>query len=370
MNIRKKFYIIFIGFFALSFVFFFLGQKFLSNAISKFTSGKIDGIGSLMGVSNAPVFKSGTFSNDGHYFAYTYQPEVEKPDVKGSVTMRGFAYPAYFRVMETATGKIVNKPYEADKHDQMYVVCTEGNWVWLMKKLEGQETQIALYDLITNQFKYDFGELEKLNPNVNWKSTYSFYSNNSEQKGLILEANDKRYYRIDPNSGKTETVQGKFELLTYIFANDFQVSDKNGDRDYSKKEVNGSRQSITTNNGKTVSQDDFIEVHYLTLTKSKLSLGRDAPITYFKNNFFVLSPLTSDNEKDMELAMLDKTTLKTVWKIQLPQKELKTFIPNYGFERFIIKGNQLFATNNDYLMIIDLNKGKIVKQFNLLTNIK
>ncbi len=365
MNIRKKFYIIFIGFFVLSFAFFFLARKFMNNAISNFTSGKMDGIGSLMGVSNVPVFKSGIFSDDGNYFAYTYQPEVEKPDVKGSIKMQGFAYPAYFRVMETATGKIVNKPYEADKHDQMYVVWTENNWVWLMKSVYHKGNQIALYDLKANKFHFDFGELEKLNPSVDWKSTNRFFINSSAQKGLLLEANDKRNYRIDPNTGKAETLQGKFEIVDYNFAKDFQVSDRNSDRQYSKKEINGSRKSITTNNGKTVSQDDFIEVKYLTLTTSELSLGRDAPITYYKNYFFVLSPISSDNQKDMELAMLDKTTLKTVWKTQLPQKELKTFIPNYNFERFFIKGDQLLVTNNDYLMTIDLGNGKIVKQENL-----
>ncbi len=365
MNIRKKFYIIFIGGFALVFAFFFLGRKLMNNAISKFTSGKMDGIGSMMGISNVPVFQSGVFSDDGNYFVYTYKPEVVKPDVKGNIKIQGFAYPAYFRVMETTTGKIVNKLYESDKHDQMYVVSTEDNEVWLMKKVEGQETQIALYDLASQTFKYKFGELEDLNTSIDWKKTYSFYSNNSKQKGLILEANDKRFYRIDPNTGKAETVQGKFEMLNYNYAKDFQVSDRNGDGEYSKKEIYGSRQSITTNKGKTISQDDFIEVNYLTLTKSKLSLGQDAPITYYKNNFFVLSPLTSDNEKDRELAMLDKTTLKTVWKIQLPQKELKTFIPNYELERFCIKGNKLLVTNNDYLMTIDLDKGTIVKQENL-----
>lgn len=365
MNIRKKFYILFIGVFALIFALTFLGRKFMGNAISNFTSGKMDGIGSMMGLSNTPVFRSGTFSDDGNYFVYTYQPEVEKPNVKGNIKMQGFAYPTYFRVIETATGKIVNKPYETNKRDQMYVVCSEGNWVWLMKKVEGQETQIALYDLATQKFKYDFGELEKLNPSMDWKKTNTFYINNTPQKGLILEANDKRYYRIDPNTGKAETVQGKFEMVNYNFAKDFQVSDRNGDREYRKKEINGNRQSITTNNGKTISQDDFIEVQYLTLTKSKLSLGQDAPITFYKNNLFVLSPLTSDNEKDMELAMLDKTTLKTLWKLQLSQKELKTFIPNYGFERFFIKGNQMLVSNNDYLMTIDLDKGAIVKQENL-----
>src|SRR5690606_7894266 len=109
---------------------------------------------------------------------------------------------------------------------------------------------------------------------------------------------------------------------------DFQVSDRISSRQFGTKEINGSRQSITTNNGKTISQDDFIEVSFLTLSKNKTAAAHsDASITYYKNNFFVLSPIASDNEVDMELSMLDKTSLKTIWKIQLPQKKLKTMIP-------------------------------------------
>lgn len=66
-------------------------------------------------LTNVPVFKTGTFSEDGNYFAYTYTPEIEKPDVDGSITMRGFGYPTYFQVMETATGKrLVDNPYNTN----------------------------------------------------------------------------------------------------------------------------------------------------------------------------------------------------------------------------------------------------------------
>jgi len=365
MNIRKKFYIILFGGFALTFLLSFLWKSFLTNSISNFTNGKMEGMGSLMGLSNTPVFKTGIFSEDGNYFAYTYQPEVEMPDVDASITIRGMAFPTYFQVMETATGKkLTDKQYETGKSDQMYVVWTEGDLVWLMQSVYHKGNQLALYDMKANQFRFPFGELEKLNPNVDWKSNHIFYINTSAQNGLLLEANDKRNYRIDPNTGKAETVSGKFEMVNYDANKDFQVSDQNSDRQFGKKEINGSRTSITGDNGKTVSQDDFIEVQYLTLSKNKTK-NYDAPITYYKNNFFVLSPIASDNEVDMELAMLDKSTLKTIWKIQLPQKKLKTMIPHYESERFFIKNDQMLVSNNDYLMTIDLSNGKIVKQENL-----
>lgn len=362
MNIRKKFYIILFGGFALCFALFFFGFKFMNKAVSNFTSGKMEGMGSLMGLSNTPVFKTGIFSEAGNYFAYTYQPEVEMPDVDASITIRGMGFPAYFQVMETATGKkMLDNPYKSNQTYPLYVVWTEDDLVWLMQYDFKNGNLLALYDMKANKFRFDFGELEKLNPNVNWKSNHIFYINTSAQNGLLLEANDKRNYRIDPNTGKAETVSGKFEMVNYDANKDFQVSDGNADRQLNKRQINGSRTSITANNGKTVSQDDFIEVQYLTLSKNKTK-NYDAPITYYKNNFFVLSPIASDNEVDMELAMLDKSTLKTIWKIQLPQKKLKTMIPNYESERFFINGDQMLVSNNDYLMTIDLSNGKIVNQ--------
>ncbi len=365
MNIRKKFYIIFFGGIVLFLGLSFLWAKFLKNKISDFTNGKMEGMGSLMGLSNMPVFKTGMFSEDGNYFAYTYQPEVEMPDVDASITIRGMGFPTYFQVMETATGKkMLDDPYKSDKTYPIYVVWTEDDLVWLMQYDFKKGNLLALYDMKANKFRFDFGELEKLNPNVDWKSTNRFYINTSAQKGLLLEANDKRNYRIDPNTGKVETVSGKLEMVDYDANQDFQVSDRNADRQFGKKEINGSRTSITTNNGKTVSQDDFIDVQYLTLSKNKTE-NYDASVTYYKNNFFVLSSIASDNEIDMELAMLDKSNLKTIWKIQLPQKKLKTMIPTYGYERFFIIDDQMLVSNNDYLMTINLSNGKIVKQENL-----
>lgn len=367
MNLRKKFYIISLIIVGIGIIGSGLLTKFLSNTISKFTSGKMEGMGSLMGLANVPVFKTGVFSEDGKYFAYTYQPEVEMPDVDASITIRGMAFPTYFQVMETATGrKLTDGQNKTDKGDQMYVIWTEGDGVWLMRSVYHKGNQLALYDLKANKFRFDFGELEKLNPNVDWKSTNRFFINTSGKKGLLLEANDKRNYCVDPVTGKAEVVSGKFEMVAYTFADDFHVSDRISSRQFDTREINGSRQSITTNNGKIISQDDFIEVNFLTLSKNKTAPAHsDAPITYYKNNFFVRSPIASDNDVDIELSMLDKTSLKTIWKIQLPQKKLKTMIPNYGFERFFIKGNQMLISNNDYLMTIDLSNGKIVKQESL-----
>jgi hypothetical protein len=367
MNFRKKFYIIFIGGIIISSALLFFGQKFLTKVISNFTSGKIEGLGGLMGLRNAPVFQSGVFSDDGNYFAYTYRPEVEMPDVDGNITIRGMDFPTYFQVMETATGKrMIDDQYKTGKSDQLYVVWTEGDLAWLMETVLHKGNRLALYDMKANNFRFAFGELEKRNPSIDWKNTSRFFINISPQKGLLLEANDKRNYRIDPNTGKAETISGKLEMVNYNYADAFQVSESMSQNEYETDKINGSRESITGKNGKPVSQDDFIEVNFLTLSKNKKSpFYSDEPITYYKNHFFVLSPISSDNKIDMELTMLDKNTLQTIWKLQLPQKKLKTIIPKYGFERFYLKGDQLLVTNNDYLMTIDLQSGKTVRQNDL-----
>jgi hypothetical protein len=245
-------------------------------------------------------------------------------------------------------------------------VWTEGDLAWLMETVLHKGNRLALYDMKANNFRFAFGELEKRNPSIDWKNTSRFFINISPQKGLLLEANDKRNYRIDPNTGKAETISGKLEMVNYNYADAFQVSESMSQNEYETDKINGSRESITGKNGKPVSQDDFIEVNFLTLSKNKKSpFYSDEPITYYKNHFFVLSPISSDNKIDMELTMLDKNTLQTIWKLQLPQKKLKTIIPKYGFERFYLKGDQLLVTNNDYLMTIDLQSGKTVRQNDL-----
>ncbi len=359
-------------------VYFILGGFLLMGIIGVlFTSyikkvisdpGKMGGsIMGAFGMSNVPAFKTGIFSDDGRYFAYTYTPEIEMPDVDASITIRGMGFPTYFQVMETATGKrMIDNPYKTGKSDQLYVVWTQDDLVWLMESVYHEGNRLALYDMKANKFRFEFGELEKLNSSVDWKSTSRFFINTSAQKGLLLEANDKRNYRMDPNTGKAETVQGKLEMVNYNYADNFQVSDLNGNKDFRKERLNGSRESITNEKGEAISPDDFIEVNFLTLSKNKKHAAySDAPLTYYQNYFFVLSPISSDNKIDMELTMLDKTTLKTAWKLQLPQKELKTMIPKYGYERFYIKGDQLLVTNNDYLMTIDLGNGTIAAKSNL-----
>lgn len=325
----------------------------------------MEGIEGLMGIKRTPVFQSGFFTEDGNYFVYTYQPEVEKPDEDVSVTMHGFAYPPYFQVIDCNTGKkLLKQPFDGDKDNQMYVLWEQDGLVWMLRREYHKGNSIALYDLEANKFRFGFGELEKLNPDVSWKENSRYLLNTTSKKGLIVKANDLRNYLIDPNTGRAEIIQGRFDPLDFSFTIDYQVSDLSGNKQYEKEQINGSRESIIGKKNKVVSADDFIEVKYLTLSKNK-KMPDEAPITFYKDNFFVLSPVNADSKVNMELAMLDRNTLETVWKLQLPQERLKTFIPRYGYERFFIKGDQLLAGNNNYWMAVDLSSGKIVKQENL-----
>lgn len=365
MNLRGKFVIIFLVILIFSVVTSFLWHKYLNSTISKYTSGQMQGMEGVMGIKSTPVFQSGFFTEDGNYFVYTYQPEVEKPDVDGSITMRGFAYPPYFQVIDCNTGKkLLKKPFDGEKYNQLYVLWEQDGLVWLMKDEYHKGNLIALYDLKANKFRFSFGELEKLNPEVSWRERNRYLLNTSSKKGLIVEANDLRNYLIDPNTGKAEIIQGRFDLLDFGYTSDYQVSNLNFNKLYDTKQINGGRESIVSKKNMTVSADDFIEVQYLALSRNK-KMPDHPEITFYKDNFFVLSPVNADDKVKMELAMLDRNTLKTTWKLQLPQERLKTFTSHYGYERFFIKGDQLLASNNNYLMTVDLRSGKIVKQENL-----
>ncbi len=354
----KKLIYYFIGVMVLMGVLGILFTMYIFNKVSD-PEKLIDGF-----TSKSPVFSSGTFSEDGKYFAYTYQEEVNKPDVDGSITMRGFSYPSYFQIIETQTGKkLLSKPFETKKSNQLYVICLKDNAIWLMKN-DGKH-QLALFDIHKNDFKFQFGELEQLNPNISWINNYSFFYNTSSQPGLILEAHDKRYYCIDPTTGKASIIQGQFPRIDYNRPNNLQVSSNNSDNIFQTKKINGNRQNIILDKGKISSEDDFIEAKFLMLDKGKTDDYYKEKITFYNNFFFVLSPTSSDEKEKTELAMLDKNTLKTKWKINLPQNALKTFIPKYNNERFFLKDNLLFISNNDYFMSLDVNTGKITQQISL-----
>jgi len=286
--------------------------------------------------------------------------------VEGSITIRGFAYPTRFQIMDCKTGqKVVTETIESGKYGQLYVVRVENNLVWLLEGVDNKGNRIALYDIGANRFRFEWGALEKLNPTISWDNNYTFFINPAGQDGLLLEASDKRYYRIDPNTGKAETVDGRFTAIGYLSPRDFQVAASS--RDYRTKQVHGRRESIAFPQGNTVSDDDFIDPKFLTIGKNA-EAGDQQTTTYYRDYFFVLSPVSADNEREVELAMLDKNTLKTAWKLPLPQKKLKTIIPNYGNERFALVGDRLWVTNNDYLMTIDLATGKMADPIDLYSH--
>lgn len=346
------------------FLLIYIGSRFVGSVFK----GSFINFGSVFGITSVPVYRSGLFTKDGKYFAYTYQDEVEKPDVKGNITMRGFSYPSEFQILDTKTGKkLLPTSYKTNKIDLLYVVQNNENFIWLIKRVYNEDFKdyIALYDIKNNQFKFDFGSIEAMNPNVAWSKNMSCFVNTTDQQGLIIEGADKRYYLIDTYTGKAEVIQGNFPHLNYLMANDFQVS-THIDKDLQIKRINGNRESIVNSETTVVSDDDFIRVQYLSVDKpTKGYLDYDDKLTLYQKHFFVLSPITSENNSDIELSMLDENTLKTVWKLQLPQKKNRTFIPKYDNEKFYIDDNQLFVANNDYLMIIDSDKGIIQQQFNL-----
>lgn len=354
MSFKNKIIVIMLGIMVLTTVGGILFTRFISSVVSD----------NMMGswLSKVPVFQTGVFTDDGSYFVYTYKPQVVKPNVDANVMIKGGASPTYFQIIETATGKILDSPYESGKFVWLSVVWTEGNLVWLYEDPNKGESSLALYDINARKFRFNFGEIEKLNPSIPG-FTRRFFINTTNENGLLVEAADKRYYRIDSETGIAENIKGKFSLLDFN-SHRFHVSSHSIHPDYRKVNINGSRESIKHNKSEVVSEDDFIKVNYLTLDRNK-KFEDDAPITYYNDHFFVLSPVIDGNEKDKILTAINRTSLKTLWTLSLPQEEGKHFIPNYENERFYINENQMYVTNNDYLLVIDLDRGIIKRSTKL-----
>lgn len=338
--------------------------SFSSNLKSKF--GEFGEIAKMMGgLDDQPQFETGALSKDGDYFAYTYQPDVIMPKVKGNITIRGYQYHSYFQVLDTKTGQgLFKKPFETPyKGDRFYIIDIQGDIVWILLYLsDDQIYQLGAYDIKKQDFRFPFGKINDLNPNF-MEHIVTYYTNSDTHEGIFVKGNDSRYYKINTDTGKVEVANGNFEQIDFISPSNKDLGNYSMlGREYSTEMINGDRVSITL--GKNiVSTDDFIKVNVVkAISLNDISGG--LPLLY-NNNFFVFSPTKNDSKVEQELAMIDKNTLKVQWKTTLPQVEMGTMIPYYEHELFRLKGDKLLVSNNDYLMTIDLETGEIERKVNL-----
>lgn len=308
-----------------------------------------------------PKWQSGMFTPDGKYYVYTYgQVFVTQYRKRGGSTFSSGVLTNYLQVIDCTSGKkILEKPF---KSKQMINIETiEGNQValWSYKIGENQYSP-AVFDLSSLQMKFSAEDLKKLNPNVPLKNVNFYFKNTSSDAGIIFEADDGRKKIINPQTGIITNISGEFERVDVKSGTCYQTeSSING---YST--TTGTRRKIikgNARNGETFSTDDFISPEFLVINQD--SQTNDSELTLFDNNFFVISPISTSDKKQMQLSMLDQNSLKTKWILELPQGEVES--NNYNNERFSLLGNKLYVANSTNVIVIDLEKGVIAASYPL-----
>lgn len=308
-----------------------------------------------------PKWQSGMFTPDGKYYVYTYgQVFVTQYNKRGGATFSSGILTNYLQIIDCAYGKkLLEKPYKSK--EMINIETIEGNQValWSYKIGESQYSP-AVFDLSSLKMKFCAEDLKKLNPNVPLKNVNSYFKNTSSQPGIIFEADDGRKKIINPETGIITNISGEFERADVKSGTCYQT-------DRSIKgfgTTNGTRKKIkkgNARNGETLSTDDFLSPEFLTIDQD--SRTNEGALTLFDNHFFIISPISTSDKKQMQLTMLDFNTLKTKWILELPQGEMES--NNYNNERFSLQGNKLYIANSTNVIVIDLEKGMITANYPL-----
>ena len=311
--------------------------------------------------NQAPKWQSGMFTPDGKYYVYTYgQVFVTQYNKRGGATFSSGILTNYLQIIDCASGKkILEKPFKSK--EMINIETIEGNQValWSYKIGESQYSP-AVFDLGSLEMKFSAEDLKKINPNVPLKNVNFYFKNTSSQPGVIFEADDGRKKIINPDTGIITNISGEFERVEVKSGTCYQTN--RSIKGFST--TTGTRKKIkkgNARNGETLSTDDFINPEFLTINQD--SRTNDGQLTLFEGNFFVISPISTSDKKQMQLTMLDFNTLKTQWILELPQGEMEA--NNYNNERFSLKENKLYIANSTNLVSIDLEKGVISANYTL-----
>ncbi|MFZ1800184.1 MAG: hypothetical protein WAU24_10010 [Chitinophagaceae bacterium] len=303
-----------------------------------------------------PVWESGMFSPDGKYYVYTWSEIfITQYSKRGNSTFSSGSSTSYLQIIDCATGrKLLEKPLESS--EKLTIAEIEDNHVWLVSYEISKRWAPAMFDINSLKMAFSAKDLIQINPSIPMKmQTISFYNNTSGQPGAIFQAVDGRQYVINPQTGKFSFVAQSGERIDTKDETCYQATSSLKDI----REVGGTRKKLAKEN--IESPDDFINPKFLSLEKNENNLHPDP--TMYKNNFFVLSPAFTTDNKDMQLTCIDKDSLTTQWSIALPQDINDD--KKYNNERFFMESDQLYVANTSNLFVIDLAKGIIKTSYPL-----
>lgn len=366
MNLQKKFIIFVIGFVLLTTAGIWLFQ----NHITKMVSDP-DKIGSLLekiGADNHNIgeqpgnWQSGAFTADGKYYVYTYGIQrINHYSQRDGSTFRSGPVKYYLQVIDASTGiPLLSKPIEMG--DMATIMEIDNHQVWLSTRYYDRGfTNPELYIIGEKQLKFTAENFITLNPEIplaQKDSRARFIENKTGQNGVVVEAADGRQYLINAQTGKFTNVKSSSGFLGGKDDKNLQSKAVSFGLDGYKAE-GGTRKLIVKNGQRSI--DDFIDPKFLILKKNE-SNEKSIPAIY-NNHLFVLAPNTTANDQEMQLSMLDRNNLKTIWTLSLPQS--KQEMDSYECERFALSGNQMRWANKTHFLIIDMDKGSITKTVSL-----
>lgn len=306
-----------------------------------------------------PEWSSGMFSPDGKYYVYTFSVFfVNQYSKRGNATFRSGSSTSYLQIIDCKTGKkLLKEPLKSA--NLLTISNIENNHVWLVSYKISKFWAPALFTIDDLKMTFSAEDLMKINPSVPMKmKLINFYENPTGNSGGIFEAVDGRQYLINPETGKFIITTASTERIEKKDADCYQLSDRIEDI----RLGTGTRKKLMK--GKIESKEDFINPRFLTLDNTDQKMK--APLTIYKNNFFVLSNVFTSDNIEKQLSCIDKDSLKMKWSITIPQKENDG--KNYNKERFFIEGDQMLVANTLNLCRIDLQSGRVIATYALFEN--
>ena len=320
----------------------------------------------LASCKQAPAINGGMFSPSGKYFAYTTMvTTIYSYQRTGGRSVSTGTFKTYLQVIDTDTGqKLLDKPLKSPCSYPRIGDVSE-TAVLVMCMAAGEETKHPpspfVFDIATRAIGVDSKTVAAGNPEGLLAGKTEVYANAGSRGQFIVEGSDGRKYRLGPQTGKAERVEGTFSPLVVGVFGFYQgcglpdgLSEQGDSRRYIQRGFDAGSQR---------SQDDFLKPEFVCVDAWEISPSADA--SDVDGSILVLSRTNTEDAQRMLLTLVDRRTLKTRWSTPLPQTR-GNWANQYEQEKFWQRNGQLLVANASQLMAINPKDGAILHTTQLL----
>lgn len=314
-----------------------------------------------------PKLFDGQFSASGKYYTYIYMSVfVFSYQRSGGRSSSSGIATYYLQIIDTQTGqKLLNKPIKLNGFDCRFphISAVSDDFVVLtcIQDNDGKPQAPMVFSIAEQAITLDGKALRERNPSVPLAGAGNTDLRRSrDQPGaFFVEAKDGRVYRLDPQSGATQVVEGRFEGVepALIVENWSGLPRGVG-------EVGDTRKRLEWRGRGVRSQTDFLAPSYL-VPHERSETDADALAAFRRDGLLVLSRTEKDSGQHKLLLRLDVDTLATRWSTPLPQRR-GDWGNSFDNEQVVRVGNRLLLANSSQLLEIDLETGEITRNVNLV----